>query len=115
LEKQDESKVLFAVSALVFDLAETLLVQRGILVPTENAYFQLAQQAAGLDSEWTCQFRLAAALDPLPVDASLYESRGIAAMHLYHLSADLLRGILRPDDASTVERSIAFIAQAGYK
>jgi hypothetical protein len=114
LEAHDESKTTYAVSSMLFDLVETLLVQRGILVPTENAYFDLAQKTAGMDSEWTRQLRLAAALDPLPSGSPLYITRGIAAMDLYRLTADLLADILRPEEADVIQRSIAIIAEAGY-
>jgi hypothetical protein len=93
---------------------ETLLVQRGILVPTENAYFDLAQSTAGKDSDWTRQLRLAAALDPLPAGEPVYVGRGVAALHLYRLTAEYLADILRPEDASVVHRSLETIAEAGY-
>lgn len=114
LETHDESKTIYAVSSMLFDLVETLLVQRGVLVPTENAYFDLAQKTAGRNSEWTRQLRLAAALDPLPSGSPIYVSRGVAAMNLYRLTADLLADILRPEEATVIRRSIAIIAEAGY-
>jgi hypothetical protein len=114
LEVHDESKTIYAVSGLLFDLVETLLVQRGILVPTENAYFDLAQQTAGINSEWTRQLRLAAALDPAPSGSPVYMTRGVAALNLYRLTADLMADILRPQEAAVVRRSMAVMAEAGY-
>jgi hypothetical protein len=114
LEAGDESKTIYAVTSLFFDLVETLLFQRGILVPTENAYFDLAQKSAGRNSEWTRQLRLAAALDPLPPGIPVYMSRGVAAMNLYRLTAGLMAGILRPQEAAVIQRSIAISTQAGY-
>jgi hypothetical protein len=114
LEKRDESKVLYAIASMHFDLVETLLVQRGVLVPTENAYFDLAQAAAGRDSEWTRQLRLAAALDPLPADRPVYVTRGVACMNLYRITTDLMAGILRPEEAAVVRRTLAVMTEAGY-
>ena len=114
LETNDESKTLYALKSLLFDLVETLLVQRGILVPTENAYFDLAQETAGRNSEWTRQLRLAAALDPLPSVSPVYVSRGVAAITLYRLTAGLMEDILRPEEATVIHRSIAIMAEAGY-
>jgi hypothetical protein len=114
LETRNESKTIYAVSSLLFDLVETLLVQHGILVPTENAYFDLAQKTAGWNSEWTRQLRLAAALEPLPHGIPAYVTRGIAAINLYRLTASLVAEFLRPDDAAVVHRSIAIAREAGY-
>jgi predicted nucleotidyltransferase len=114
LEARDESKTIYAVSSLLFDLVETLLVQRGILVPTENAYFALAQNAAGNDSAWTRQLRLAAALDPFPADRPVYVTRGVASLNLYRLTADLCDDILRPEEAAVVHRALEVITEAGY-
>ena len=114
LETSDESKTIYAASSLLFDLVEILLVQRGILVPTENAYFDLAQESAGRNSEWTRQLRLAAAFDPLPSSRPIYVTRGVAAMNLYRLTAELMADILRPEEAAVIRRSIAIIAEAGY-
>lgn len=114
LETHNESKTLYAISSLLFDLVETLLVRRGVLVPTENAYFSLAQEIAGWDSEWTRQLRLAAALDPLSADRPVYATRGIAALNLYRLTAGLMTDVLRPAEAIVVQRTLAVMAEAGY-
>ena len=114
LKACDESKTIYAVSSLLFDLVETLLFQRGILVPTENAYFDLAQKTAGRNSDWTRQLRLATALDPLPSDSPMYVTHGVAALNLYRLTADLLADILRPEEAAVIRHSISIIAEAGY-
>ena len=63
LAQQDESRTLYAVWGLTHELANTLLIQRGILIQTENAYIDLVQETAGRTSEWTRYFRLAVGLD----------------------------------------------------
>lgn len=115
LEAHDESKTLYAITSLLFDLVETLLVQRGILVPTENAYFDLAQETAGRDSEWTRQLRLAAAFDPFLEGIPVYVSRGVAAMNLYRLTAEMMMDVLRPEDSAVVRRTLAVMTDAGYQ
>jgi hypothetical protein len=114
LETQDESKTLYAVSSLLFDIVETLLVQRGILVTTENVYFDLAQKTAGIESDWTRQLRLAAALDPFPADRPVYVTRGVAGLNLYRITAEMMRGILRSEEAAVVKRALEVITEAGY-
>jgi predicted nucleotidyltransferase len=114
LDTHNESKTIYAVSSLLFDLTETLLVQHGVLVPTENAYFDLAQKTAGRDSDWTHQLRLAAVFDLLPSETPVYVGRGVAAMALYRLTAELAADVLRPQEATVIQRTIQTIAEAGY-
>ena len=114
LDAQSESKIAYALISLLFDLMEILLVQRGVLVPTENAYFDMAQATAGRDSDWTRQLRLAMGLDPFPPDRPVYVTRGLAALNLYRLTAELMADILRPAEAAVVQRTLTVITEAGY-
>jgi hypothetical protein len=99
---------------LLLDIAEVMLVQRGVLVPTENAYFDLAQSAVGKDSAWTRQLRLATGLDPFPADQPVYVTRGVAALNLYRITAEMMSSILRPEEAVVVHRALEVIKEAGY-
>jgi hypothetical protein len=114
LAQRDESKTLYAIWGLTRELANTLLVQRGILIHTENAYIDLAQEAAGRSSDWTRQFRLAIGLDPLPPEEPAFIGYGAASLRLYRETARLLQSILLPEDAAVVNRTMEIIAEAGY-
>ena len=63
LEGADESAALNATWGLVAGLARAVIVQRGVLIRTENAYFLQAQEAAGLESAWSRAFRVAAGFE----------------------------------------------------
>ena len=115
LAQGDESKSLYATWGLTRGLANSLLVQRGTLIPTENAYIDLAQEAAGRKSEWTRQFRLAVGLDPLPMKELAFVGRGTAGLSLYCETARLLQDILLLEDAPVVNRTVEIIIEAGYK
>jgi len=114
LIQKDESRTLYATWGLTQGLATTLLVQHGVLVPTENAFIDLAQAAAGLTSEWTHQFRLATGLDPLPLEEPAFVGYGKAGLALYCETARLLQDILLPKDAEVINRTLKIIAEAGY-
>jgi hypothetical protein len=114
LALQDESRVVYALWGLTEGLATTLLVQRGILVPTENAFIDLAMDTAGRISEWTRQFRLVMGLDPHPEAEPAFIGFGVAGLRLYCETARLLQNILLPEDASIVDRTLKTIAEAGY-
>ncbi len=114
LKKGNESKTLYAIWSLTQDLADSLLVQQGVFIPTENTYIDHAQAAAGRSSDWTRQFRLAIGLDPLPSGKPAYISYGMAGLQLYRESAHLLKDILLPEDTRIVERALEVIMEAGY-
>jgi hypothetical protein len=114
LAQQDESKTLNATHGLTYGLAITLLVQRGVLIQTENAYIDLAQDTAGRESEWTRQFRLAIGLDPLPLEEPAFIRYGVAGLRLYDETARLLKNILLSDDAAVINRTVELIAETGY-
>jgi hypothetical protein len=114
LARQNESKTLYAVWGLTRELANTLLIQRGILIQTENAYIDLVQETAGRTSDWTRQFRLAVGLDLPTPEEPAYHGYGVAGLRLYCGTARLLQNILLPEDASIVTQTLAIIAEAGF-
>ena len=114
LTKKDESKTLYAIWGLTRELAVTLLVQRGILIQSENDFIDLAQVTAGRTSGWTCQFRRAIGLDPSPAGELAFIGYGIAGLRLYCETASLLQEILLPEDAAVINRTLEIISEAGY-
>jgi hypothetical protein len=114
LAKGNESKIGYALWSLTRELADALLVQRGVFIPTENAYLDFAQAAAGRTSSWTRQFRLAIGLDPLPAGIPAFISLGIAGLQLYRESVLLLQESLLPEDAQIVDRALEIMTEAGY-
>jgi hypothetical protein len=114
LTQQNESKTLYAIWGLTYALANTLIIQRGLLIQTENIFIDLAQEAAGRTSEWTRQFRLSIGLDPLPPEEPAYIGYGIAGLRLYCETAGLLQKTLLPEDAIVVNRTMEIIAEAGF-
>ena len=114
LAQPHESKTLYAVWGLTRELANTLLVERGILIDTENAFIDLVQEAAGRTSDWTRQFRLAIGLDPFSSAEPAFIGYGVASLRLYRETARLLQNILLPEDDIVVNRTIEVVAEAGY-
>jgi hypothetical protein len=114
LAQRDESKTLYAVWGLTRGLSNALLTQRGVLISTENAYIDFAQNAAGRTSGWTRQFRLAIGLDPLLPGEPAFVGYGVAGLHLYRETVAIFRHILSPEDADVVNQTLEIIVGAGY-
>lgn len=110
LARRHESTVLYASWGLVKNMLEAVAVQRGILIISENRYFDLIQDGVGRDSEWTRVFRTAWGLDP---GGSQYQPRGVAALDLYRLSAEMFDDLIPERHREVVDRTLQLIREAG--
>jgi hypothetical protein len=114
LEREDESRTLYALWSLTRSLSESLMVQHGTLVTSENVYLDLAQQAAGRGSAWSRWFRLAVGLDAPQADEPPYRAYAAAGLELYRESARLLQPFLGEQDRAVIGRTLEMIKEAGY-
>lgn len=111
LAREHESTVLYASWGLVKNMLEVVAVQRGILIISENRYFDLIQDSLGRDSAWTRAFRRAWGLDP---QGSGYRQRGAAALTLYRLSAEMFEGLIPEKHHKVVSTTLRLVQEAGY-
>jgi predicted nucleotidyltransferase len=111
LARAHESTVLYASWGLVKNMLEAVAVQRGIMIMSENRYFDLIQDSMGRDSEWTRAFRTAWGLDP---NGSQYPRRGAAALTLYCLSAAMFDTLIPDKHRDVVNNALHLIKEAGY-
>lgn len=111
LARGHESTVLYASWGLVKNLLEAVAVQRGILIVSENRYFELIQQSVGRDTKWVSAFRSAWGLDST---SAQYQSRGVAALKLYRLTAAMFDGLIPELHRPVVEHTLRLIKEAGH-
>jgi Nucleotidyltransferase domain len=111
LGREHESTVLYASWGLVKNMLEVVAVQRGIMMVSENRYFDLIQDAVGRDSKWTRAFRTAWGLDP---NDSGYQRRGAGALALYGLSAEMFDALIPDKHRRVVKKTLQLIKEAGY-
>ena len=108
LSRGHESTVLYATWGLVKNMLEAVAVQKGILIVSENRYFDLIQDSMGRDSKWTRAFRTAWGLDS---GTSQYQSRGTAALTLYRRSAEMFDELILEEDRQVVNRTLQLIRE----
>jgi hypothetical protein len=113
LEIDDESAALYGTWGLVAGLSRAVIVQRGVLIRTENAYFQQAQEAAGLESTWARAFRVAAGFAAIPAGMSPVMTRAGAALRLYQETVALLWSMLQPEHLAVIRGALARIRASG--
>ena len=111
LARKHESTVLYASWGLIKNMLEAVVVQRGMMIISENRYFDLIQDSVGRDSEWTSAFRAAWGLEE---GAANYQSRGAAALMLYRLSAGMFDGLIREKHREVISKTLQLIQEAGY-
>jgi len=111
LTRGHESTVLYAVAGLVWNLIEAVAVQRGILIISENRYFDLIQDSMGRDSKWTSAFRTSWGLNST---SSQYQSRGTAALTLYRLTTVMFNELIPETHRDVVNNTLRLIQEAGY-
>ena len=111
LARGHESTVLYATWGLLKNLLEAVAVQRGLMIVSENRYFDLIQDSVGRDTKWTSAFRSAWGLDS---SSAQYQSRGVAALKLYRLTAAMFEGLIPEIHREVVKRTLTLIKEAGY-
>ena len=111
LARGHESTVLYATWGLVKNMLETVAVQKGLMIISENRYFDLIQDAVGRDSNWTSAFRTAWGLDS---GSSQFQSRGAAALRLYCLSAAMFDELIPEKHRQVINTTLQLIQEAGY-
>jgi len=112
LARGHESTVLYATWGLVKNMLEAVAVQRGLMIVSENRYFELIQESVGRDTKWTSTFRTAWGLDST---SSQYQSRGVAALTLYRLTAAMFDGLIPEKHRDVVKNTLRLIKEAGYQ
>lgn len=112
LARGHESTVLYAAWGLVKNLLEAVAVQRGVMVVSENRYFDLIQESVGRDTKWVSAFRSAWGLDST---SAQYQSRGAAALKLYRLTAAMFEGLIPEIHRPVVNATLGLIKEAGYE
>jgi hypothetical protein len=112
LTRGHESTVLYATWGLVAHILEAVAVQRGIMVVSENRYFDLIQESVGRDTKWVSAFRTAWGLDST---SSQYQSRGAGALKLYRHTAAMFDGLIPEKHREVVKAALKLIKEAGYK
>jgi predicted nucleotidyltransferase len=110
LARGHESTVLYATWGLVKNMLEAVAVQRGLMIVSENRYFDMIQESVGRDSKWTRAFRTAWGLDS---GSSQYQSRGAAALTLYSLSAVMFDELIPEKHREVVNNTLQLIKEAG--
>ncbi|MDQ2885607.1 MAG: nucleotidyltransferase domain-containing protein [Chloroflexota bacterium] len=111
--RRDDMAIAYATAKLLFELTNTVAVQRGVAVRSDRVYYLQVQTSVGIASVWSRYHRIVAGIDELPASVSSIKVRAVAALHLYQETAMLLRPVLQPDHSAVVEQALRVFQEAG--
>ncbi len=112
LIQENESKVLYATWGLFKGLSNAVAVQRGLLITSENLYFDIIQESLGRDHPWTRAFRLAFGMDHGDAILPAYRTRGKAALDLYKQTSLLFKDIITEPHREVIVNTLQLFEQA---
>lgn len=110
-ERSDESAMLYAALGLQQSLIRAALVARGVLLASENDWFDAALRLDGPGSRWRRLLRVVVGYDTPPAAIAPARGRTEAALWLYVEAARLLAETLTADDAALVAEAVARIRE----
>lgn len=111
LDRKDESSVLYGTIGLLLNLTKIIIVQRGVLIESENSFFRQAQEIIGKDSAWSLQHKIACGFGQI----SSIETRAVAILRLYAETAKILESVIKPTHAGVIQRAIGAIQDFLFK
>jgi hypothetical protein len=108
----DESAMLYATLGLQQVLIRVALVARGVLLESENQWFDAALRLEPPDSRWQRLLRVVVGYDAPPAGMPPARGRTDAALWLYVEATRLLADMLTAEDAALVAATVARIRAA---
>lgn len=105
LRRGDEGRLLNARFGLSWGLARVMIVQRGLLLDGDNAFWAALSAEMGAESEWMRLCRGA-----FGVDGASLRAQVKSGLRLYMVTAGLLHGRLRPADVPLIAHTVEIIA-----
>ncbi|HEX9990849.1 MAG TPA: nucleotidyltransferase domain-containing protein [Chloroflexia bacterium] len=100
----NELALAYATAKLLPGLTEAVAVQRGVLVKSDNTYYEQVEAVAG--PEWAKDHRIVAGVDAEVGDATPATSRALAAVRLYRETVEFLRSSMEPAHLAIAERAV---------
>lgn len=111
-QRGDESAMLYAALGLQQLVIRAALVARGVLLDSENDWFDAALRLEPPDSRWQRLLRVVVGYDAPPAGVAPARGRTEAALWFYVEATRLLADTLTADDAALVAETVARIRDA---
>jgi predicted nucleotidyltransferase len=111
LRRGDTGRLLNARFGLSWGLSRVMMVQRGLLLTGDNAFYDALVRELGPQSDWIRLWRIAFAIEGDAGHAPTLRWQVIAGLRLYAVTAELLNMALRAEDAPLITETSALIRE----
>jgi hypothetical protein len=111
LRRNDLGRLLNARHGFSWGLSRVVQVQRGVLLSGDNAFYDELADAVGWDSEWVRLRRITFGIAGENESAPSLREQVTAGLNLYVVTAEMLVGVLRPEDEPLVAETVHLIRQ----
>ncbi len=115
LARGDDAVCAYGALGLLSALVRAVVVQRGVLLRSENTFFSQPQEAVGRNSAWAQALRIAAGFEAVAAadtpagQTTPIQARARATLRLYRETAALLDPIIRPADRAVIAQTLRLL------
>lgn len=111
-QQNNEPGLAYAVAKLVSELTLLAALYKGVLISGDSTYFQQIEEAVGSASSWASAHRIVRGLADGPEGIEPLRTRGIAVLHLYRATLELVRTVLAPEHLAVAEQALVIAREA---
>ena len=111
LRRNDIGRMLNAKHGLTWGMARILIVQQGILLSGDNAFYEQLLATIGENSEWVRWWQIAFGIGP----ATTLQEQIRAGLQVYVQTAVYLQDTLNPADKPLIQQSIELISHSNFQ
>lgn len=114
-EQENAPGLALVITYLIATLTLLTALRHRTQITNDSTYYQQVQEAAGLDSAWTCAHRIATGLEAGPTGITPLRARGIAVLHLYRETLVFARPVMQTDHLEIAEQVLRVIQEASER
>lgn len=111
-QQDNETGLTYVIAKLVAEMTLLVAMHHGTLIISDSTYYRQVEEAAGNDSAWTLYHRIATGLEAGPTEIAPLGARGLAALHLYRATLDLVRPVMQKEALDVAEQVIQIVRKA---
>lgn len=111
-QQSNETGLTYAVSKIISVLTNLVAMRYGILITSDSTYYRQVAEVAGSDSAWTRYHRIAIGLESGPEGIEPIRARGIAALHFYRETLEVLRPVMSGECLEVAEQVLQVVSEA---
>lgn len=111
-QQDNASGLAYAITKLVTELTLLVTLRYGIMITSDSTYYAQVEEMVGHNSTWTSLHRITTGVEAGPQDIRPVRARGIAVLHLYRETIELMRAIMKKEHLEVAEQALEIMKSA---